>query len=323
MERIERILKLIRGLQSGRVSSAGRLAEHVGVSPRTVFRDLELLRKSGVGYEFDPLTKRYTAERVSLLPPVSLTHAEALALMMVTRNALGRHFIPDEEAAASAALKVESMLPPALQDYCGPLLRVIEIRHDPVSDPASVRAIIPTLQAALIHRQKRYDSYFERRQIDAILHPYRIAFIHRGWYLIAHTEKTSDVRTYKIERILSVEVLSEHYHHDPHFNLDAYFGNAWQMVREERSYHVKIRFAPKVASNVDEITWHKTQHTTWQEDGSLLFEVDVDGIQEISWWILGYGDQAEVLEPQELRDLMGRHALRMNAYYNQRATKES
>jgi proteasome accessory factor B len=280
-----------------------------------------LLTQAGIPYTFDHSTRRYAAERTILLPPVSLTHAEALALMLVTRNALGKHFVSDSAAAASAALKVESMLPQALQDYCGPLLELIEIRHDPASDPTSVHATMPILQSALIKRTKlgaRYDSYFERRKIDVVLHPYRLAHIHRGWYLIAFTEKTSDIRTYKVERIVDLELLSERYRIDPTFNLDDYFGNAWLMIRGDRCYHVKIRFKPMVAGNVDEITWHKTQSTTYEDDGSLLFEADVDGIEEVSWWVLGYGDQAEVLEPPELRELLSRHALRMSAYYNGR-----
>jgi len=70
-----------------------------------------------------------------------------------------------------------------------------------------------------------------------------------------------------------------------------------------------------VAANVDEVAWHRTQRTHFEKDGALLFEVDVDGIHEISWWIPGYGDQAEVLEPPELRELIVGHAERMCAYY--------
>jgi predicted DNA-binding transcriptional regulator YafY len=87
------------------------------------------------------------------------------------------------------------------------------------------------------------------------------------------------------------------------------------MIRGDKRYHVKIRFLKRVAGNVDEILWHKTQRTTFEEDGSLLFEVDVDGIDEIAWWALGYGDQAQVLEPPELREKVAGHAERMQRYY--------
>ena len=70
-----------------------------------------------------------------------------------------------------------------------------------------------------------------------------------------------------------------------------------------------------VAQNVAEVNWHKTQKLTFNTDGTLDFQVTVSGLNEISWWILGYGDQAEVLQPPELRRLVAGHAARMLGHY--------
>jgi len=67
---------------------------------------------------------------------------------------------------------------------------------------------------------------------------------------------------------------------------------------------VVIRFSKLVAQNVAEVNWHKTQRLALNDDGSLDFKVTVSGLNEISWWILGYGDQAEVLKPAKLRRLV-------------------
>ena len=55
--------------------------------------------------------------------------------------------------------------------------------------------------------------------------------------------------------------------------------------------------------------------------GPLTFRVD--GLSEISWWILGYGDQAEVLKPAELRELIADRVDRMAAVYRTRARKKN
>ena len=68
--------------------------------------------------------------------------------------------------------------------------------------------------------------------------------------------------------------------------------------------HVVIHFKPLVAQNVGEVLWHKTQQLEFQPDGSLLYKVRVTGLGEIMWWILGYGDQAEVIAPHELRQMV-------------------
>jgi predicted DNA-binding transcriptional regulator YafY len=49
------------------------------------------------------------------------------------------------------------------------------------------------------------------------------------------------------------------------------------------------------------VQWHSTQKVTFQPDGSAIVDFRVDGLGEITWWILGYGDQVQVLAPKVLR----------------------
>ena len=138
--------------------------------------------------------------------------------------------------------------------------------------------------------------------------------------MIGYAEKFGQVRTFKLERIDRVREdppQAERFKPDPGFSLDDYFGHAWQMIRGDRRYRVRIRFLPMVANNVEEVIWHKTQVTRRLEDDSLLFEVEVDGIEEISWWVLGYGDQAVVLDPPELRALVIERARRTLEHYDE------
>ena len=72
--------------------------------------------------------------------------------------------------------------------------------------------------------------------------------------------------------------------------------------------------------NVEEVHWHATQRTRRRTDGSLVFEVDVAGIDEILWWILGYGDQAIVAEPDALRHLIASHARGIVQNYERNVT---
>ncbi|MBI4716719.1 MAG: WYL domain-containing protein [Planctomycetes bacterium] len=312
------MLRLIQVLQSGRSYAVDDLADSLRVSRRTLFRDLNLLAEAGITYRFDAVTRRYSTDRVALLPPVALSHAEALALMIAARHALRQPFMPDPGAASSAGMKIESMLPQAMQDYCGPLLDGVGVRLDRASDPEAVRNAIPVLQLALSKHSPvwvEYDSYADDRLLEFVIHPYRLIYLQQGWYLIGYAESSEAVRTFKVERIRGIKVLHRPYRADARFNLDEYLGNAWQVIRGDRRYHVRIRFEAKVAGCVAEIRWHKTQRTTPQEDGSLLFEADVDGVDEIAWWVLGYGDQARVLEPAALRRIVAGHARRMLDYY--------
>ena len=72
-----------------------------------------------------------------------------------------------------------------------------------------------------------------------------------------------------------------------------------------------------MAENVAEVLWHRSQKLQWNADGSLEFSASVCGLQEISTWILGYGDDAQVLFPSELRHLIARKAIKMVEKYAQ------
>ena len=74
------------------------------------------------------------------------------------------------------------------------------------------------------------------------------------------------------------------------------------MIPEGKIYNIKLRFLPMVANNVAEVQWHSTQKVTHNSDGSATIEFRVDGLREIAWWILGYGDQVQVLAPKALRN---------------------
>ncbi len=76
-----------------------------------------------------------------------------------------------------------------------------------------------------------------------------------------------------------------------------------------------MRFSKMVAQNVAEVAWHKTQKVKLNDDGTLDFRVTVSGLGEISWWILGYGDQAEVLQPPKLRQMIAERVGRMAKCY--------
>ena len=75
-------------------------------------------------------------------------------------------------------------------------------------------------------------------------------------------------------------------------------------IREKLNLTVVLwdeRLTTKEAENVTEVLWHSTQEATFQADGSAILEFRVDGLGEITWWILSYGDQVQVLAPKALR----------------------
>jgi predicted DNA-binding transcriptional regulator YafY len=65
---------------------------------------------------------------------------------------------------------------------------------------------------------------------------------------------------------------------------------------------VRIRFSSEVAGYIKEKIWHDTQKIISQKDGSVIFEAEVAGTDEIKFWVMSWGSNALVVEPQALRD---------------------
>jgi len=160
------------------------------------------------------------------------------------------------------------------------------------------------LQKAISKKRKvkiQYYSLFERKIISLRLSPYHLMYNHRAWYVIGYSSLHKSIRMFKLNRLRELEILDKCFLDGEKFDLSEYLGRAWSMIPEGRIYHVKLRFLPKVANNVTEVLWHSTQKVKRSGDGTAVMEFRVDGLGEIIWWILGYGDQVEVLAPAVLR----------------------
>ncbi len=87
-------------------------------------------------------------------------------------------------------------------------------------------------------------------------------------------------------------------------DLKATFGNAWAVYRGDKSYEVEIRFTPEAARVVLETIWHHTQKSKSEPDGSVIVTFQVDGLEEIGNWVLGWAGRCKIVRPKELRDLV-------------------
>lgn len=314
VSRINRIVQILTTLQAGHSYSVDNLAKLVGVSRRTVFRDLKELQAIGVPYRFNAKTGGYGIDPEFFLPPIDLNLPEAMSLLMLVHKARNHLPMPFKNSALLAGLKVENNLPAKIRQYCNATLQNISIRPEAYSPMDSLDRVFSQLQEAIRKNRKvslAYHSLYEGKDIATTLSPYHLMYNNRAWYVIGESSLHKSIRTFNLNRIRELEVLDRCFLNGKKFDLYEYLGRAWSMIPEGKIYHVKLRFAPKVAKNVAEVQWHNTQKTTFNEDGSLTAEFRVDGVGEISWWILGYGDQVEVLAPAALRKRIAKTARRM------------
>ena len=304
LSRISRVIQILTTLQAGKSYAAGDLSKIFGTSRRTIFRDLKELQAIGVPYHYDTKTGGYAIDPEFFLPPIDLNLQEALSLLLLAHKASGQIQLPLKRAALLAALKIENNLPAKIRQYCNWALQNVSTRAT-AQAPADLLDITFTeLQKAIINKRKvniSYHSLYEGRIIDIELCPYHLLYNQRAWYVLGYSGMHKSVRTFKLNRIIKLEITDKCFLGGEKFDVADFFGRAWSMIPEGRLYNIKLRLLPKVAENVAEVQWHSTQKVNHHNDGSATIEFRIDGLGEITWWILGYGDQVQVLAPKALR----------------------
>ena len=320
VDRVRRLLNIIRLSQGGRPKTE-ELATICQVSERTIYRDIVKLRELGLVISLHPETHRVTISDPLYLPPVQFTLDEAFTMLTLCFEATKEPTFPLLDAIGEATCKLFGSLPPRITEQLRPLTGKVLMQKAPVHLHEGSRPAFDTIRESLTKSRSvtmRYKSPLDSDAITTLLHPYQILFARRAWYVIGHAELFKEIRTFHIGRILDIRMNEGKYEIPKSFSLDKYLRNAWCLIAEKGAdSDVEIRFSPLVAQNVSEVRWHKTQQVTKNEDGSILFRVRVSGLHEISWWILGYGKEAEVLEPTALRDIMRKHAEELNRIYSE------
>jgi len=306
-------------LQGGRSCTVNELARALEVSRRTVFRDLNMLEMAHIPYYFDPQSGSYRISQHFFLPPINLTIAEALAMLLLAGRLRGSAELPLLSQSTRAAVKLENALPPAIRRHVGGMIDRLSMYLGPVARHKGLDAMFDQLAGAISARlicRIVYISFQDRKQVELTVHPVRLAFVNRAWYLMAYSVAHRETRTFKLGRIRKLTVTEANFRPRGGVEPDNQFGQAWCMIPEGKLYNVHLHFEPKVAGNVAEVRWHGSQRVGWNDDGSIEFYAKVDGLGEITWWVLGYGDHVEVISPRKLRDAVASIARAMAGKYS-------
>jgi len=319
-ERLRRLLTILKLIQTGR-ATPDSLAQECGLSRRTIFRDIEAIRTSGIPLVFNEVHRHYYLAQDFFLKSTHFTPAEALALMTLAFEIGDQSQFPFFSAARDASLKLLSVLPPELKEYVASMGDSVQFFVEPRNRLDGCDSQFDLLLIASSRRTAvtiTYQSPAESGEMQLTLRPYVVFFSRRSWYVVGHSSLHGETRIFNIGRIRAIQLTDEAFVVPAKFTLDDYLGNAWHLISESGpDSQVILRFSQKVAQNVSEVNWHKTQKILPLADGGIEFHVTVSGINEIAWWVLGYGKEVEVLSPQTLRQIIRRHVDALAEMYRQ------
>ena len=268
--RIHRLLRLITLLQSGQGKTIRELIAQLGVSRRTVFRDLNMLAEAGIPYYHEP-GHGYRIARSYYLPPVNLTVPETLSMMLLAKSAIAQRDRPMMDAAISAIAKLTSTVPEPLRDACAAIMETISVQPGAQGTGDVESQHYNTLQQCIDEGRAcdvTYRSPLEARPAPLRIEPYVLHFCARAWYLMARSRRHNQVRIFKLARMLSLKPLPRRFDKPRNFKAADKIGKAWQLIPEGKIYKIELEFAAMVGTSVAEVRWHPSQqHETPHDRG--------------------------------------------------------
>jgi predicted DNA-binding transcriptional regulator YafY len=197
-----RLLDLLSLLQARRGWPGTLLAERLGVSGRTVRRDVERLRE--LGYPVESVTGPaggYRLRAGTAMPPLLLDEDEAIAIAVGLRTAARASVTGIEETSVRALVKLEQVLPAHLRR------RVAALGSATVAAPGSGPTVDPqhlmTIAAACRDGERLRFAYRSRDGVESRREVEPHALVNRGrrWYLVAWDRGRDDWRTFRIDRL--------------------------------------------------------------------------------------------------------------------------
>jgi predicted DNA-binding transcriptional regulator YafY len=284
--------------------AAQALAERVGVSKRTVYRDIEAMDLDA-GLPIWSDRGKFGLDGGAFLPPLALTLHEATTLFLAARM-LAKASDENDSELIGAFVKLAQILPPVLAEH---IQETVDAFATTTAKNETFTRVFRVLAEGWAQRRVveiEYDSGAydpTKGPRKARVHPLAIepSALTHALYLMGWDESRDARRTFKVERILSASLTPDTFEPPAGAATARDLLRAWDVMADEDPVRVVIRFSPAVAKRAAETRWHPSQELEQQDDGSLIWRGLVAGMREIRIWILGWGADAEVLEPPELR----------------------
>ncbi len=243
MRRLPRLLAILTLLQGKKYTTAEQIAEHFGISIRTVYRDIQALTASQLSdneagsrqIAYEP-GKGYYLVQGYFLPPVQFSMEEANALLLMERVVSGFADKGIERHYATALQKVKAVLRNSQKEQLE-LLNDHIVFHVPecLKYNQEYLAMLQTaigkrLALELTYQTKQGET--TRRQVE----PIGLVFYALGWHLMAWCHLRKDYRDFKVARIVQMRCLDVPFKKADHLTLEEYMATEGPWTFEDGAW---------------------------------------------------------------------------------------
>ncbi|QUL54849.1 YafY family transcriptional regulator [Paenibacillus tritici] len=315
MNKTDRMLAIVLELQRKDVVRAEDLAAAFETSVRTIYRDIQALSEAGVPV-IGATGQGYSLVKGYFLPPVSFTAEEAVTLLIGTDFIEQRFDAHYGTQASAAGRKIEAILPEDVRGSASRIRKSIRLLTPGKEITQGTEQVyIEQIRRAILEERKISFGYWKfRHEADGshrsvrTVRPYGLVLNRGAWTLVAYCELRQEIRHFRLSRMSELTVLDDRFQAPADFDLHEY------QPEDDRHVHVRILVQPEIAGKAAESGNFYLEAMEDQADGRLM-TFRVRQPEDLLQWVLGWGADAVVLEPEALRNRVRDEAARMFSRY--------
>lgn len=302
MNRIDRVSAMLIQLQSKRVVKAQELADRFEISLRTVYRDIRTLEEAGV-----PLVGEagigYTLMEGYRLPPVMFTQEEALAFLTAEKliaklsdGATNQHF-------KAAMYKIKSVLKSGEKEDLEDLSERIQVVENPKIEAINPQQdVLQAILKSIAEKRVINISYFARYNEQATernVEPIGVCFYANSWHLIAYCQLRNDYRDFRLDRISGLSQTNQYFKLGQHPSLPDYLQ---EIARNRALITIKILVDRWVVKHLLEQKYLYGFVNEEEQGEQVEMTFLSSSIEIFACWFMMFGESAEVITPDILRE---------------------
>lgn len=299
--RADRLVSIVLLLQTRGKLTSQTLAEELGVSRRTILRDLDALSTAGIPVYAEGGHAGGIALDENYRTTLNGLQESEIATLLISSNAAPLRDLGMDEAGKRTTLKLLTALPlsqrPSLE----------HVRQRILIDPAwwwhetQPLPFWERLQQA-VYEDRRIQMIYENYQgevVERVVEPYSLVAKSSFWYLIARRD--GELRTYRVSRIREISLLDDHFEHDRDYDLQSYWQNHLQEFMETMDeYSFTLRVQPERVGFAKSLTSGRWEIIELSENEWITMRFHLESQSLAKMMVFGLGAQAVVVEPQDL-----------------------
>lgn len=272
-------------------------------STKTFSRDIEWLRNQNAPIEYDKSRKGYYySDETFNLPTMKLTEADLLSLLVIDRALSSYRNSPFYERLHEVFDGLKKLLPYKVSIHPRELASNFSVIPEPVTEiKADIWSSVQEGMEKGRCLEIKYQAPGYKETVIRKLDPLHLVGQKGEWYLLSRSHKDEKIRVYALTRMKACTVHKDKFTYPKDFHPEDFIDPSFGVFATEDKVNIAIKFYPGTSSVIKERSWHPNQKIEELADGSIILRYTSNQQSQTLYWVSKWGPDAEILEPEELR----------------------